>query len=105
MRNVYINYPNARISVHSDPNCAVVRSHHKEGQRIININPHTEAHELRRFDEEQHRFASEADFNDMWVIIDYADDSIEDDVVNHIWRALANRYTPFRGIDIEEHCA
>ncbi len=105
MISTYINYPNRKFSAHFDPGCASIRSHEKQGQRVVELNHQSVSRELLKFAKDEHKFASEKDFNDMWLVVDFDDAEFERDVVNHIWRLLAKRYTPFRGINIDEHCS
>lgn len=104
MINLYINYPHKKFTVHSDQSCTSIRSHHKDDQRVIHLNHKSASKELLRFLENQHRFASEQDFNDMWVVIDFDDPIFERHVVDHIWKLAARNYSPFRGIKPEDHC-
>jgi hypothetical protein len=105
MINVYINYPNKKFSVHFDPACGSIRSHDKPEQRVVELNHKRATTELLKFANGQHKFASEKEFNDMWVIVDFDDADFERDVVDHVWRLLAKKYSPFRGINIDEHCS
>ena len=104
MINLYINYPNSKFSVHYDPKCSNIHQQHKSDQRNIIIDHSSLSSEVLKFANCEHKFASEKDYNDMWVFIDLDDLDFERAVTDHIWKLLAKHYSPFRGINIEEHC-
>jgi hypothetical protein len=104
MFTVYINYPNKRFSVHSDPNCGNIRSHNKKDQRMIDLNLSSLSTELLKFANNEHQFTSEKAHNDMWMIVNLNDPKLEHAVIDHVWFLLAKRYKPFQGINIEDHC-
>ena len=103
MLNVYLNYPNSKVTVHGEATCSTIRQMRKPGQRQVRIDEGSREQELAQF-EAAHRFASRAKYNDMWVVVDLASQREEDLVVENIRRALARRYEPFREARVEKHC-
>ena len=103
MLNVYLNYPNSKVTVHREAGCPTIRQMRKPGQRQVRIDVGSRAKELARF-EAAHRFASRAKYNDMWVVIDLGSAEEEDRAVEDIWRALARRYESFHQARVERHC-
>ena len=103
MLNVYLNYPNSKVTVHGEPTCPTIRQMRKPGQRQVRIDAGSRERELARF-AAAHRFASRAECNDMWVVVDLGNAEEEDLVVADIRRALARRYEPFRRSRVERHC-
>lgn len=104
MISVYINYPNRKFSVHFDLGCGSIRAHRKVDQRKVRLNHESVSVELLKFVNGEYKFASEKEFNDMWLSADFDDADFERDIVDHVWKLLARKYSPFRGIDIDEHC-
>jgi len=72
-----------------------------DGQRWIRITLATFAEELARFARKEHRFASEARLNDMWLEIDFDDVAFERAVGEYLIRILAKRYSPFRTVELK----
>lgn len=104
MINVYVNYPNTHITIHEDLSCNSVKQQRKDGQRHIEIKHSTLSDELLKFARKEYQFASEAEFNDMWLAVDLDDPKFEESVVDHILLLLAKHYKPFRGVIPDEHC-
>jgi len=103
MLQVYLNYPNSKVTVHGVPTCPTIRQMRKPDQRQVRIDEGSRDHELARF-AAAHRFASRARYNDMWVVVDLGNAEAEDRAVADIRRALARRYEPFRRARVERHC-
>jgi hypothetical protein len=101
---VYINYPNPHITIHKDIGCGNIRPHDKEGQRKITINENSISKELLRFSEKDYRFSSNAELNDMWLLVDLEDDSAEAQAVEDVRKHLAGHYTPFGRVKVDVHC-
>ena len=104
MLNVYIIYPVHRISVHHNPDCATIRSHHTADQRICKIAASTLSLELRRFQNGYYHFGANKETNDMWLKVDLGDEGSEMATVNQIHRLLADRYKPFTRTVVSVHC-
>jgi len=104
MLRVYLNYPNGRVCVHTDPSCSRVKVMGKGGQRCIRVDVGSFSREVGAFVEGGHRFASQLELNDMWVEVDFGDEGFEWAVVEYICGQLGERYKPFRGVRIERHC-
>lgn len=104
MLSVYMNYPNSRISVHSDSSCSRIQVMHKLNQRIIKINKKNLSTELKNLKTKQLRFNSNANLNDVWIHIDLDDVSTEDSLVKTIQHILGGFYKPFASAVIEKHC-
>lgn len=104
MLRAYINYPNAQVTVHTDSSCASVRQQKKEGQRTVRLSVRSLSSELGKFSDKAYRFASEADFNDMWLEVDFNDQNFERAVVDYVRLLLAQHYKPFAGVKVTGHC-
>lgn|SRR5690606_34614954 len=104
MLRAYINYPNAQVTVHTDSSCLSVRQQKKEGQRTVRLSVRSLSSELGKFSDKAYRFASEADFNDMWLEVDFNDQNFEHAVVDYVRWLLAQHYRPFAGAKVTEHC-
>jgi hypothetical protein len=94
MLNVYFNYPNSMISMHTNLCCPTIKSQLKDNQRYIVINITTISYELLNFQDRFYKFDSTAHVNDMWVEVDFGDKAFEEAVVDYIHRLLSY-YTPF----------
>ena len=103
MIDVYLNYPNSCVSVHGQPTCPAIGQMRKAGQRRVRVDPGTRETELRKFTA-TYRFASKAEFNDMWVSVDLDTRQEEASVVAEIKKLLGRRYRPFREAAVERHC-
>ena len=104
MLNAYFNYPNGQITIHSKLGCASVRSHKKEGQRLIQIDSSNISTELHRINARDYKFASVAELNDLWLKVDLQDQDLELALVKHLHRHLSKYYKPFATAVIECHC-
>jgi hypothetical protein len=56
------------------------------------VRPASITDELGRFKSGDHRFASQAELNDMWLDIDFSDTDFEVAVARHVHRLLSGRY-------------
>lgn len=104
MLRAYVNYPNAKVSMHRDRFCGHIERAHKLGQRSINLRHGNLDSELARFIDGGHQFASHAGANDMWLDVELSDPDFEEALVCHIHRLLAARYKPFQNCRVERHC-
>lgn len=102
MLQLYLNYPNSKISVHTDPTCGHIRQMGKPDQRQLRLVEESLEAQLAEFSE--HGFASTAALNDMWVTIDLGDARMEENVLARISRTLGDRYAPFRDATVDWHC-
>jgi hypothetical protein len=100
----YLNYPNAKVSVHGDLACGHIEQAHKLEQRSISLRHGTLGAELARFVGGEHQFASHSGANDMWLDVEFGDPEFEEAMVRHIHRLLAARYKPFQNCVVERHC-
>ena len=103
MLEVYLNYPNARVTVHRNMECGSIRQMDKARQRRVRINDTTRERELRRFQRE-HAFGANAAINDMWVTLDLGNVRDEQRFVKCIVSALGRRYGRFQRVDVDTHC-
>jgi len=104
MLKAYINYPNPHITIHGDAGCADIRKQHKEGQRLVRLDVASLSTELKRFKAKDYRFGSAAGTNDMWLEVDFADHAFERAIVEYVRKLLAEHYTPFGQVGVEQHC-
>jgi hypothetical protein len=104
MLTAYINYPNAHVTIHAALDCANIQQQDKQDQRVIRLSTETLSPELARFEAKEYRFGSDQSTNDMWLYVDFSDAQFERAVVEHIRRILAQYYSPFARVRIDEHC-
>jgi len=104
MLTAYINYPQIHINVYRNRTCSSLQIHDKPEQRVVTINKASLDSELARFKAKEYRFASTAEFNDMWVDVDLDDESTELGVVEKIRELLAQHYRPFAEISVNPDC-
>ena len=104
MLKVYFDYPNARVSVHHDPNCSRIQVMHKLDQRQCRIDIASISAELQKFRSKEYRFASKPALNDMWLEVDFQDEEFEMAVLSHIRRLLGQHYKSFSDSSLEIHC-
>lgn len=104
MLTAYINYPNPHVTIHAALNCGNIQQQHKQDQRVIRLNTATVSTALARFEAKEYRFGADKTTNDMWLYVDFADIEFERAVVEHIRRILTRHYSPFRRVQIDEHC-
>ena len=103
MLQVYLNYPNSRISIHNNAACGTIKQMRKPDQREVKIDLGSLTTELAAFKSE-YSFASEASHNDMWVTVEMQDQSFETSIIAYVKKLLGARYKRFRDAGIEEHC-
>jgi len=104
MVKAYLNYPNSRVSAHTDISCGEIRKMRKPGQRTIRFDPTTFSCEIARFIHKEHPFASQQEYNDMWLEIDFGDTGFELAVLRYVHGLLGDRYKPFADARFEIHC-
>ena len=104
MLRAYLNYPNSRVSLHSEPTCSRIQQARKRGQRRVRVVPKNISTELLRFKGGEYPFASQAVTNDMWLDIDFSDPNFELAVALHIHWLLSARYKRFHDCSPEQHC-
>ena len=59
---------------------------------------------LINFHQQEYRFASQAELNDMWLTLQFDDPAFERAIVSHIKTQLERYYTGFRRGTINQHC-
>jgi hypothetical protein len=101
--HAYLNYPNARVSLHATE-CGHIQQAGKLGQRRVLLNLGSIGAELLRFVEHEHDFASEAARNDMWLDVDFSNREFELAVVQYIHSLLGKRYKRFHDCRLDWHC-
>ena len=94
MTSVYINYPNPHFSLEHARNVAERTRYEKEDRRVSRITPETFEIEMGRFRRAEVRFAASRDFNDLWLEIDFGDETFERGIAEYIQRLLGRRYGP-----------
>ena len=104
MLRVYINYPNPRIVVHSNPDCLSVQKRHKANQRFIRIELANLSNELEKFANGRYSFRSNTDSNDLWLEIELNNMSFEYALVNYVQVLLSKQHRPFSKVEVLEHC-
>jgi hypothetical protein len=105
MLHAYINYPNPHLSIHGSASCGNIQQQHKSNQRVVKLNRASFSAAVVAFAEKQHQFGSDASTNDMWLVVDFEDDTFEPQVVEYIRQLLARHYSPFARVTIDRHCS
>ena len=103
MLHAYLNYPNARVSLHGRA-CGHIQQSGKQQQRHVLLNHQSIGIELKRFVDDEHDFAAQAAKNDMWLEVSLSGQEREIATVEYIQRLLGARYKRFRDCTIEWHC-
>ena len=104
MINVYVNYPNARLTVHTKLSCAEIGKMKKPGQRAETITEASFSTMVPKLASKSFQFGANAPLNDLWLQIDFDDAEFEQAVAGHLLRQFAKRYNPFKGASIKKHC-
>jgi hypothetical protein len=99
----YINYPNPHITIHWRDTCPEVRKHHKEGQRVVEINTATIDRALSRFIGREFSFAPNPGENDMWLDVSLGSPRHDEAVVFVVQSILGKRYGPLAEASVECH--
>lgn len=76
------------------------QAHKKSKQRVIYINIENISDVLKSFHNHKYRFGSVQELNDMWLEIDFGDNSFEIAIAEYILFLLGKQYKPFRDIVI-----
>jgi hypothetical protein len=100
----YFNYPNTRITVHTNPHCSYVPGDERPPRRSRCITLSTPSRELQLFADQHYSFQARAGLNDLWLVVEFGDQVFERAVVEYIQRLLARRYSPFGKTAINSHC-
>lgn len=100
MLTVYFNYPESRISIHRNSDCNEIKKREKTNQREVHIDSNNMDAELERF--KRYPFASVAEINDMWVMVNLDGEASEMKIINKI-KQILGRYKPFDDAKIEWH--
>lgn len=101
---VYINYPNPHITIHSDTSCNEIFKQHKEGQRKIKVTPTSLKGVLLNFIQDKYDFKTEKVYNDMWLDITLKNYEQEIGFVHIIQAILGQRYKPLYDAPVSIHC-
>lgn len=101
---VYINYPNPHITIHTLSSCPQIQMHQKSGQRIVKVNTETLKNVLSQFIKDAYHFKSEAQWNDLWLDISLSTPEQEIGFVHIIQAMLGERYKPLGNAPINRHC-
>src|SRR5437899_5571731 len=104
MLKIYVNYPNAKVSVHRDPSCGAIQKMAKPGQRLVRIDPTSISAELQRFRAKGYTFAANPAGNDMWLGTDFGDTDFEAAVIAYVHRIIGKHYSRLAQVAIENHC-
>ena len=96
MLNVYINYPNPKISVYeNDIGNSTIKKNGKKNQRVLSINYHNYKDVIETFNV-TYKFAANKDENDIWIDIDSGNASLDKSILSDIAHELSIKYKPFR---------
>lgn len=95
---VYYNYPNNGFTIHK--NCSVLecQTHGKTDQRVLYINIDTTSERLKNFQSQEHKFRSVQELNDMWLEIDFGNNTFEIAIAEYILFLLGTQYKPFHNV-------
>ena len=101
MLTVYVNYPCKQIRVHVGQTSTARRKQQKTGQRVIRLTPETLSCELARFRDKEYRFSASAEFNDMWLDVDFDDVEFEMAVLRHVQKLIGRHYSPLADVQAQ----
>jgi hypothetical protein len=101
---VYMNYPNAHITIHEDESCPLVRMHEKEQQRRVKIRPDNREVALSEFEHQHYEFRAEKALNDLWLDVALGSREAEIGLVREIQRILGRRYSRLASAMVNVHC-
>lgn len=104
MIKLYINPADARVILHNNPNCDSARIRVNQDQRTILVNTDSLSRELRRFRNNEYRFAAEAGMSDVWVMLDFQDAEFENALARYLQRLVGQRHKPAGGWELQAHC-
>ena len=104
MAYVYYNYPNSRVSIHSQPFCRFIQMMNKQEQRKCRIDAFTISAEFQKLINKRYLFQSKAELNDIWIEIDFENKDFEISVANYVLHILSQHYKPFAKSKLEIHC-
>ncbi len=104
MLYAYINYPNPHITIHKSSSCGNIQQQHKKSQRVVHLNSNTLSSELLNFKEKHYKFGANPETNDMWLIVDFNPEEIEQGIVDDVLDLLKKHYSPFRKVTPKVHC-
>jgi len=97
---VYINYPNKRIVVHQS-GCQVVDRARKRAEgvkmRVEVAKDEKDAQTILK----RTQFQASADYNDLWLALDFGNEERQIAFAKRIPSILAQRYSPFRNVETE----
>lgn len=104
MIQAYINYPNSHVSIHGDLSCGHIMQARKKNQRKIKITTDNKLKVMWRFHNNEFKFGSTQEFNDMWLSVDLGDINAEQTMVEEVRMALSRHYKPFAKAEVIDHC-
>jgi hypothetical protein len=93
MTAVYINYPNARFTLHPGMPLASCVVQDKPNRKTIRITPDSFSAELPAFIDGQLQLAFTSEFNDTWIDLDFGDEEFEKSLAEYIQRLIGHRYS------------
>lgn len=104
MIKAYIDYPNATVTVHRNPNCSLAKTGPDQDIRHLLVNPDNLSRELGRFRGDAHKFGAEAGARDMFLILDFIDPVFEEALLTHLKRLIALNHEAFKLRAVQVHC-
>lgn len=102
MISVYINYPNKVFSLAHDVSAAERWRHPDSKHRVEPVNFDTLGSFISKLQSGDIKFLPQADFNDLYIEVDFGEDEFDLQVVLYIKRVLGARYKPFRDAEVRE---
>ena len=104
MIKVYLNYPNAFMTIHGNPECKAIQQNSKRDQRELHINQKNLSGQISIFDEKTFEMNATAEKNDVWMFIDLRNKEFEIAVAKYFLFLIHKRYSRFDGVLPTEHC-
>lgn len=101
---VYVNYPNPRITVHHNDECQHVRMYQKEEQRCYTVRPSNAAGIIVEFLSGKIVFKSDGNFNDLWFDISLGTREQELKFVYGFQKIVGQRYERLITAPVSIHC-
>lgn len=104
MLRAYINYPNPHVTIHENTHCASVQQQRKRGQRVVRLDIGSLSRELNHFVAKDYQFGAQSETNDMWLELNFGNNTFEKALVEYVRTLLAQHYKPFARAKVDGHC-
>jgi len=104
MLHIYVNYPEAHFTTHSEPTCREIRKRGKEAQRLHSLDAHSLGSFLTQAARGEYPFGSDSSKNDMWLELSLPTSRQELAFVDVFQAVIGVRYLRLLHAPIVNHC-